>query len=55
LIFTLDDEGRLDWLGLGNTMRPDLSLEEAQLVALAEAALHEVADAIKAELCSSRT
>lgn len=38
LILTLDDDGRLDWRGLGNTNRPDLTLEEAQLVALAEAA-----------------
>jgi hypothetical protein len=38
LLFTLDDDGRLDWRGLGNTTRPDLTVEEAQLVALAEAA-----------------
>jgi hypothetical protein len=56
LIYTLDDDGRLDWRGLGNTTRPSLSLEEAQLVALAEAAgalryigdaLHSVAEAIR--------
>jgi hypothetical protein len=48
LVFTLDNDGRLDWRGLGNTTRPDLSMEEAQLVALAEAAgaLRYIGDAL---------